>query len=396
MRYAYLIKVDGEANNNKYYEMIEESDRIVCKAGRVGYTPRVYTYPRSKWDSKYQEKIGRKGYKDHTEYRVETTTTDVKIETDSSDIRAVFSRLYRASGQSVSDNYNVSAGAVTQQQVDDAQGLIDASFSTDDPTVINRNLQRIYQIIPRQMSSVSDYLIEPLGIISRNRARDFLVKEQDRLDALAQRVTQHIDTGGDEEANLFDVLGITVEEPDDHEVYNIKRMAEDSAHRIVRVLRVTHHDSNERYERRISSLGDGHDTSQMFWHGSRTENWLSIIKKGLVIRPAGVHITGAMFGHGIYFADRFQKSAGYTSARGSYWASGNSDVGYLAVFDVNTGVPLKIRRWDSWCYDLNRDYLRKKGDYDSVEGARGADLINNEYIVYTEAQATVRYLIEFS
>jgi len=134
---------------------------------------------------------------------------------------------------------------------------------------------------------------------------------------------------------------------------------------------------------------------ELFWHGSRNENWLSIMKTGLVLRPANAIITGKMFGYGLYFADRFQKSLNYTSFHGSYWTNGSSNKGFLALYDVHVGKQLKIKNHQSWCYELNRDELKKRGkDYDSLFAKGGADLLNNEYIIYNHSQCTIRYLIE--
>ena len=66
-----------------------------------------------------------------------------------------------------------------------------------------------------------------------------------------------------------------------------------------------------------------HKNKKLLWHGSRNENWMSIISNGLILNPNAV-ITGKMFGQGIYFAPKSRKSFGYTSYDGSYWARGNS------------------------------------------------------------------------
>jgi poly [ADP-ribose] polymerase len=73
---------------------------------------------------------------------------------------------------------------------------------------------------------------------------------------------------------------------------------------------------------------------RLYWHGSRNENWFNILQTGLLIRPSGAVHTGSMFGDGIYFADKAQKSIGYTSLRGSYWAHGGDNKAFLALFDV--------------------------------------------------------------
>ena len=65
------------------------------------------------------------------------------------------------------------------------------------------------------------------------------------------------------------------------------------------------------------------------YHGSRNENWWNILIQGLSLRPKkSVVRTGAMFGHGLYFAPRAKKSIGYTSLNGSYWAGGSSSTGF--------------------------------------------------------------------
>lgn len=135
--------------------------------------------------------------------------------------------------------------------------------------------------------------------------------------------------------------------------------------------------------------------TQLFWHGSRNENWFSILKTGLVLRPANAVITGKMFGYGLYFADKCRKSLNYSSLRGSYWSGGNANKAYLAIYEVHTGNQLKIKTHEPFCGLLTEQRLKDKGKhYDSVFAEGGADLINNEYIVYNEKQCTVKYLVE--
>lgn len=50
----------------------------------------------------------------------------------------------------------------------------------------------------------------------------------------------------------------------------------------------------------------------LLWHGSRTANFLGILKEGLRVNPSGAILTGARFGNGVYFADAFAKSEYYT------------------------------------------------------------------------------------
>jgi len=53
--------------------------------------------------------------------------------------------------------------------------------------------------------------------------------------------------------------------------------------------------------------------TELLIHGSRMTNWCSIIKNGFHLNPKilGAHITGKMFGYGIYFTNSSSKSAQY-------------------------------------------------------------------------------------
>lgn len=68
MNEIYLIKVDPNANNNKFYRMMSDEGRdsfTVCY-GRVGSAGQTAEYPIGAWQKKYNEKI-KKGYVDETE-----------------------------------------------------------------------------------------------------------------------------------------------------------------------------------------------------------------------------------------------------------------------------------------------------------------------------------------
>ena len=134
-------------------------------------------------------------------------------------------------------------------------------------------------------------------------------------------------------------------------------------------------------------------TTDLLWHGSRTENWWSIISTGLKIRPSNAIYTGSMFGNGIYFANKADKSAKYTSLSGSYWAHGSDSVGYLALYEVYLGKCKDITHHTSSCYDLDYNKVNKEG-YDCVFAHGGADLVNDEIIVYRPEQCTVKYIVE--
>ena len=100
----------------------------------------------------------------------------------------------------------------------------------------------------------------------------------------------------------------------------------------------------------------------LFFHGSKNENFWSILKSGLLLHPNATSV-GKMLGLGIYFAPSASKSYGYISLQGTRWANGNSNVGYLAIFavaidksnmfNVNTSSELNA------CHGLTWEKLQK-------------------------------------
>lgn len=74
----------------------------------------------------------------------------------------------------------------------------------------------------------------------------------------------------------------------------------------------------------------------MLWHGTKKENLMSIMLKGLQIKPPNANHTGSLFGDAIYFADSFTKSLNYS--RNSYKKSKKGDnTFYLMLCEVALG-----------------------------------------------------------
>lgn len=102
-----------------------------------------------------------------------------------------------------------------------------------------------------------------------------------------------------------------------------------------------------------------------------------------------------MFGNGIYFAPKAQKSLGYTSLSGSYWAKGSSNSAYMSLFDVAYGVPYDVYSFDSKYYSFDYQTLQKvKPGANCLHAHEGTMLRNDEIIVYKEEQITIKYLVE--
>ena len=136
-------------------------------------------------------------------------------------------------------------------------------------------------------------------------------------------------------------------------------------------------------------------TTKELWHGSRNENWLSIIKNGLRLNPNAT-ITGKMYGDGIYFAPEARKSYGYTSCQGTYWANGSSHAGFMGLFTTAYGNP--CHETDSMYYRYGRNnpqkYLTRKG-FDCLHALSSkTSLRHDEIVFYHESAIVLSYLVK--
>ena len=425
LRYAKLVHVSVDNgltdNSNKVYIMEELSDgRIKCEYGRVGKNMSIVFKSSREWDKILREKTSdKKGYTDVTELLAEPVVDNSKplnnkVDTIKDDIvRKLVDELMSFANKSIQRNYKVTQEAVSEQQVSAAQEVINAISALlilgIDKKHVNDMLLKLYTIIPRRMDNVRDHLIE--NVTTQNEleiAQQLIGSEQSALDTMAGQVeliqqqknaakkAAEAELNGIEEEveeiTILDQMGLSIEVEDDTETLNlIKKLMGSNVNQMKNVYKVVNNKTQVRFDKNFEKASV--KKKRFYWHGSRNENWFNILQTGLLIRPSGAVHTGSMFGDGIYFADKAQKSIGYSSLRGSYWAHGGDNKAFLALFDVHLGNQKEIIHHDSSCYKLSDNVLKKDG-YDSVFAKGGADLRNNEYIVYKPEQCTVSHLIE--
>jgi len=394
MKPVHLVFVSAD-NHNKFYDMIPNGNTFTIKYGRIGATCTTLSKPINEWDKIYRSKI-KKGYVDKS-HLIEDLVDNVSVSNTFADIKSksiadVIFRLQGYANKTLVDNYKVKDNQVTQAMVDEARTILDemADLKKYNVNTFNTALIDLFSIIPRKMKKVQYYLAE-----STNDFAKILKRESDLLDVMSTKVYMNTSTPISNNDSILDSLGITMKECDKALKDEVISMLGDIKDKYVNCWYVENKSTQDRYAKDSKKqINDLHRTEMKFWHGSRNENWLSILKNGMLIRPSGVTTCGAMFGTGVYFADRAKKSYGYTSANGSYWARGNSNNAFMAVFSVRVGKYKNIYKHDSSCYNLNKKKLEDMGHYDSVFAHKGADLINNEYIVYDPAQVTIYALVE--
>ena len=396
IRPTYLIMVTAE-NNNKYYNCFPEGDNFRVEYGRVNSTKTTTSYPMSKWESQISSKI-KKGYKDVTDLKtalveeIKTDGTKYKdIENES--VRRIIEKLRSLARDTVKKNYSVSSASVTEEMVYEAQLVINNLISIKSVNKFNDELLKLFEIIPRKMDNVRSYLIKSIDEIDK-----VISREQDLLDIMRGQIVtkstatenkaKEIDNSG---ITILDEMGITMRECTPEEINEIKDCMKESSYHFSKAWRVDNISTRKKYEEFIKAYNI--KNTKLLFHGSRTENWFSILKTGLKIRPTNANTTGAMFGFGSYFAPKCQKSIGYTSLGGSYCAGGKDNTAYMALFDTAYGKPYDVYNFDSKYYSMSFDKLPVGCNCLHAHAGNGM-LKNDEIVYYKTEQMTIKYLIE--
>ncbi|XP_033625691.1 poly [ADP-ribose] polymerase tankyrase-like [Asterias rubens] len=151
---------------------------------------------------------------------------------------------------------------------------------------------------------------------------------------------------------------------------------------------------------------------RLLWHGSSTVNLLSIMKQGLLVSPREAAITGSRFGKGLYTSDTFTKSDAY--CRKDYHPSSEKSH-FLLLCQVALGDlgPFIYRDKDNNAFnslfangrmypDKRRELLLPSGvslnigKLIQLDRYCQSNSTYNEYVVKTEEQVCLRYLIQCS
>ena len=165
----------------------------------------------------------------------------------------------------------------------------------------------------------------------------------------------------------------------------------------------------------------------MLWHGTGTENLISIMCRGLIKAPHDAKWNGQRFGKGLYFSDSFQTSSMYTNGKKHSVKGSNGVVqasrNYMLLCEVALGKIKEIRSSYETVeslpsgYDSIKALGRKEPDSNNnVNLPNGAilplgeklesklkpgenyymrSLDTNQYVVYNESQVCIRYIVQY-
>lgn len=380
---------------------------------------RVSYHSMQEWDSVYEYYVGRGFEVQETEKKetkkITSTERSDYLPMEDKEVQAFIDFLRSYADNLVKTAFTISVKDVSDERIDAAKEILkklEDGYKTMSVAAFNQYRHKLHQKLPRTIANVRKDDAK-----SKSQFEDKLKEEIEYFNFFCDQLAL---ARGDEkdastEKNICESHNISIDVvKDSDEIERIKSLMGTDRSKFSRLFRVRNSVTEQFLENYIKDHGDC-QTTELF-HGSGTENWWSIITKGLYVNPEalGVSITGKMFGNGIYFAPEAGKSLGYTSLGGSYWKGGSDNTAYLAVFKVATGNPYYI-------YRSNNGTPRNLSDLKSI--APGTDclwaekqdknpkshLYRDEVIVYTDgsiregkkvdmaktySQCSIEYLIE--
>lgn len=197
--------------------------------------------------------------------------------------------------------------------------------------------------------------------------------------------------------NILEVYGIEMRRFTPEEEQLAKKLLKHQAGKFVRGWRVI----NKRTEKDFLSfcskehLSENHGVDYLF-HGSKHQNWWSILTNSLTINPIGVVITGKAYGQGTYFAPDAIKSLGYTSKADAKYGGGHESTGFMAIYKVATGNRYDGRLGTDG--QLNWEKLQKiqPGAHCTWAECRYSGFQMDEVIVYKNEQSAIWGLLELA
>jgi len=364
--------------------------------GRIGIKvgpkkPKQYNLPIEDWDKFYFSKISR-GYllTKTTKMEKKKVTVGKYKEIPDRVVKELVERLMEYANQAMEENFTVKVEAISDEMIEYGKNVLaDLSKNATKMSVaeFNGKLKVLYAAIPRRIDKLSEKLAK-----EKSQFAHILDDEQEIFDLMLSQVQLAAKGGADQ--TILETLGIFIRPETEDEIEETKKLLKGQSHKYLRSWHIENTKTKKVFDKYIKkenlSKGAGVD---LLWHGSKHQNWWSIITNGLLLNPDAV-ITGKAYGQGTYFAPDAIKSLGYTSRAGSKWAGGTMDTGFMAVYRVATG-----NRYDGHLgcdHTLNYKKLQdiQPGAHCTWAECRYSGFMMDEVIVYQECQSDIDRLVE--
>lgn len=424
-RKLVLANVDG--NNNKWYQISVNDDfSVQVVNGRVGYDGQTQPLKcfgneaaaMSFAEQKLREKL-RKGYKAFEDLSggeasggslsrlsLEMAASKQIRTRNHDDIKDLIQHLVKSNVHSILSSttlkydddtgmFKTPLGVVTKDSIDQARSLLSKLAqhiqkqdftSADVKQLLSEYLMLIPQKVGRKLL-VEDVLPDGEAIQRQNGILDDL---ETSIEQVAQLKVKKAAKVSDDEVEIEKIFNCEINLVDDPaviaEVERFYGMTRKTMHmsykfKVKRVFEIVVDKMAAGFEEKGKKVGN----IQRLWHGTRAGNVLSILKGGLIIPPSnGAHVTGRLFGDGIYFSDQSTKSLNYACG---YWGGSYEKNCFMFLADVAMGRSYTPTGSDSRKPQPNTDSTFAIGGKSGV--------INNEMIIFRLEQANLKYLVEF-
>lgn len=399
---VFLTCVNPATNAYKFYKLERINSKVRATYGRMGvkkgelFGERTYDYPLSMFWIKYQEKLS-KGYVDRTNLYLNTEdegkdTTGCNADYRRTDSRkggpaeVLFGKLMALAEKAV-QKAEVKV-PLTPAIIKESKRLLGEMRKANDVESFNNILLELIAILQRPVRTRDGTGVKRLLASSKTEFASIIQREDDLIQAMEGSLmgSTVINASAGSFEN-YDIEVFIATEKQKKQV--LKKLNPSLQGKVKEIYRVIPQKQKEAFDNYLKT----HDikTVKQFWHGSRNQNWFSIIKNSLKLNPDAI-ITGKMFGNGIYFAPKSEKSWNYTSYRGTSWAGGTDDVAYMGLYATAYGTPHDVHTWS-----VNADYkkMTESSGGDCLHAHAGSSLLNDEIIFYTEEAVLLNYIVEF-
>ncbi len=392
---CYLTCVIPEKNSYKFYKLTPTDSDVVAEYGRMGtrrgevFGIRSFRYPKEMFWIKYAEKIS-KGYVDRSDvYLADNEKAEKNLEKKTGHINKVsaelFQKLKKFSKKAVKDAYvNV---PITKAILDASNKILKQMYTAQSLEEFNNYVLEIVSLLQRPVQTGDGTGVMRLLAKSAAEYNQIIQRESDLIQAMEGMYYGSSSVSSDKD---FSEYGVEVYLATDRQKKQVMNQLSDSLKgKVKNIYRVIPKEQQKRFDDYLKE----HNIKKVkqLWHGSRNQNWMSIILNSLQLNPDAI-ITGKMFGSGIYFAPSSMKSWNYTSYHGTSWARGNSDTAFMGLYAVAYGKPLDT---DTWSGTTDYRALTVNGGYDCLHAHKGSALLNDEIIFYNESSMVLNYIVEF-
>jgi poly [ADP-ribose] polymerase len=362
---------------------------------------------------------------------VTVSAAGVKQSSLHAEVQRLVSGWFGSTGHFIEMNLKCPLGQLTKEQIDKGRQILDEckqrvlAVSGSSAPEYDRLTSQFYSLIPH----VLPHRINPDTL--RLNTVDRIMEKHDTLDTFldAKNVAAVLGKGTavDEQYKKLNSNLEWLDPTADEHKWIVALVHETRAHnhaslgrvKVFNVFKLSRNGESDHFVRRLEAVAAeingkgqkpkftrlerpdlGTDERKLFslanvwplWHGTRQQNMVGIITRGLLIRPSGAVYSGSMFGDALYHAENSTKSMNYAGCKGACWSgSANDSRAYLFLEDVIVGNPHVVKS--------SQFFRQPPRGCHSVYAIPGGGLYNSENMTYVSSgpgqQHRLRYIVEF-